>query len=355
MCTNSRWDAITRAVTRSKSCTKNPANDVLPQTASAQTLGEFSDDIAASNPNTIAESRLSISYPHEESLDRPALQVEHPRPNFTGSCGDTTFDHSRQMAQATVSTSDKPSDKLHAVVLMNGCGRNRFGKRGEYSATNKQTAAKLMGSTKLLVFTMCYGSMTCASFAKHFLCGNFVPRVISLWCVTFDSLREVEELLQKIWKLAKDTVVHLRCCRIGTEESKAKPVPPFDSLPDRLIVEPGDVDSVFGPLKFSWGGPEGTCEEFCNSLHRRACKEGCKTQPASVKECRTLELLHPRALPNFPDRLVYLTTIGPSGARITGYHTWDKKTLKELDDMHTAIEEQQSKRQNERPPKRQKA
>ena len=150
---------------------------------------------------------------------------------------------------------------------------------------------------------------------------EFVPRVISLWCVTFDSLREVEELLQQIWKLAKDTVVQLRCCRIGTEESKAKPVPPFDSLPDRLIVEPGDVDSV--------GGPEGTCEEFCNSLHRCACQEGCQTQPAPVKECRALELLHPRALPNFPDRLVYLTTIGLSGKRITGYHTWDNATLKE--------------------------
>ena len=349
MCTNSRWDAIIRAVARSKSTarTANPANDVLPQTASAQTLGEFSDDIAASNPNTIAESRLQlpILYPHEKQthlLDRPALQVEHPRHNFTGSCGDT-FDHSGQMAQATVST----SDKLHAVVLVNGGGTDRFGKRGEYSATNKQTAAKLMGSTKLLVFTMCYGPMTCASFAKHFLCGNFVPRVISLWCVTFDSLREVEELLQQIWKLAKDTVVQLRCCRIGTEESKAKPVPPFDSLPDRLIVEPGDVDSV--------GGPEGTCEEFCNSLHRRACQEGCQTQPAPVKECRALELLHPRALPNFPDRLVYLTTIGLSGKRITGYHTWDNATLKELDAMPTATEEQQPKRQNVRPPKRQKA
>ena len=58
-------------------------------------------------------------------------------------------------------------------------------------AANIATAGTLLRFEQLLVFTLCYGSFTCASFADDFLYGKFVPRVISLWCVSTASLLQI--------------------------------------------------------------------------------------------------------------------------------------------------------------------
>jgi hypothetical protein len=241
---------------------------------------------------------------------------------------------------------------LRTLCVMNGDGGYRMsGSKHEELKSgisecilrdNRETAGTLMKSIPVWYLVVCYGFLGCNSFCGHFLSAGTVPKIISLWCISFESLEDVEQLLQQTWGRDCDTRFSLNCCRIGTVEAETESLvthlaarkatgDTFVGLEfDRRVTKyDGDVEEVFGSLRVSFGGKEGKCEILCDAFKHHSSSEGRCTPHQSVGRLISNGLLDPSDLDLLPRRVhaalleteVSLATIGVlAGGRMTGWY-----------------------------------